>query len=127
MLRALLVVTLVSLVTCEQCGASSASSCEGEATDSSFIQGKRKTPSPQRKPHVLLILADDYGWANFGKHRLSSATAEDRQAQAEAGPTKLSKRQRSISLNLPGSWRVMEKVSSGHSFFLKKWKPEQVG
>ncbi|CAK9076379.1 unnamed protein product, partial [Durusdinium trenchii] len=83
MLRALLVVTLVSLVTCEQCGASSASSCEGEATDSSFIQGKRKTPSPQRKPHVLLILADDYGWANFGKHRLSSATAEDRQAQAE--------------------------------------------
>eukprot|EP00913_Durusdinium_trenchii_P009833 g9232.t1 len=83
MLRALLVVTLVSLVTCEQCESSSASSCEGEATDSSFIQGKRKTPSPQRKPHVLLILADDYGWANFGKHRLSSATAEDRQAQAE--------------------------------------------
>eukprot|EP00929_Paragymnodinium_shiwhaense_P063096 TRINITY_DN31542_c0_g1_i1.p1 TRINITY_DN31542_c0_g1~~TRINITY_DN31542_c0_g1_i1.p1 ORF type:complete len:692 (-),score=111.43 TRINITY_DN31542_c0_g1_i1:217-2238(-) len=37
-----------------------------------------------RKPHVLFILADDYGWANLGYHRRGNATSEaERQGQAE--------------------------------------------
>jgi len=36
------------------------------------------------KPHVLFILADDYGWANFGIHRQGDPlTPDDRQAKAE--------------------------------------------
>lgn len=37
--------------------------------------------APAPKPHVLLILADDYGWANFGVHRRDAATSQ--QARAE--------------------------------------------
>lgn len=39
---------------------------------------------PQQRPHVLLILADDYGWANFGVHRRGPARSADmRQGQLE--------------------------------------------
>lgn len=41
--------------------------------------GQVVAASPQRKPHVLFILADDYGWANFGPHRREAS----RQARLE--------------------------------------------
>jgi len=39
----------------------------------------------KRKPHVVLILADDYGWANFGVHRRDHPldNADARQGQLE--------------------------------------------
>mmetsp|Transcript_26076 Transcript_26076/g.82487 ORF Transcript_26076/g.82487 Transcript_26076/m.82487 type:complete len:678 (+) Transcript_26076:66-2099(+) len=36
----------------------------------------------QAKPHVLLLLADDYGWANWGIHN-NGTSPQDRQLQAE--------------------------------------------
>ncbi|KAK3250666.1 hypothetical protein CYMTET_39964 [Cymbomonas tetramitiformis] len=37
-----------------------------------------------RKPHILLILADDFGWGNLGAHRKDTDTEAARQAQKEA-------------------------------------------
>lgn len=38
----------------------------------------------EKKPHVLFILADDYGWANMGVHRRGvPQSAAEKQAQAE--------------------------------------------
>mmetsp|Transcript_61810 Transcript_61810/g.171314 ORF Transcript_61810/g.171314 Transcript_61810/m.171314 type:complete len:688 (-) Transcript_61810:103-2166(-) len=37
-----------------------------------------------KKPHIVLVLADDYGWANVGFHRRGPAgTPEEKQAKAE--------------------------------------------
>ncbi|CAJ1332272.1 unnamed protein product [Effrenium voratum] len=35
------------------------------------------------KPHVLFILADDYGWGNMGVHRRNPTSPEEEQAEAE--------------------------------------------
>jgi len=37
----------------------------------------------KKKPHVVLILADDYGWGNIGVHRRLNLTDDQKQAQAE--------------------------------------------
>ena len=37
----------------------------------------------KKKPHVIFILADDYGWANVGYHRRGGEGVDARQAQAE--------------------------------------------
>lgn len=44
---------------------------------------------PRKKPHVVLILADDYGWANFGEHRIRVGTAAEKQGQAEVNTPNL--------------------------------------
>ena len=87
--------------------------CESEAADSSLLQRqqdlskamdgteeaadfgprpyrrpfRRHRPfrpyRPARKPHIVLILGDDYGWANLGVHREKAVTPEEKQAQKE--------------------------------------------
>ena len=45
------------------------------------------SPISPSRPHILLVLADDYGWNNIGYHRASTAPPTDphtaRQAAAE--------------------------------------------
>ena len=36
-----------------------------------------------RRPHILMLLADDYGWANLGVHRTDDGTTAAKQAMAE--------------------------------------------
>lgn len=36
------------------------------------------------KPHVVFVLADDFGWGNLGLHRRSGQSADEKQARAEA-------------------------------------------
>lgn len=36
------------------------------------------------RPHIFLVLFDDFGWGNLGAHRTANSTAAERQARAEA-------------------------------------------
>eukprot|EP00933_Yihiella_yeosuensis_P046980 TRINITY_DN425_c0_g1_i4.p1 TRINITY_DN425_c0_g1~~TRINITY_DN425_c0_g1_i4.p1 ORF type:complete len:543 (+),score=97.31 TRINITY_DN425_c0_g1_i4:52-1629(+) len=44
--------------------------------------GHSQAEPAKKKPHILLILADDYGWANFGPH-LSGDDQDAKQAKME--------------------------------------------
>lgn len=50
---------------------------------SAAARARASRSAETKKPHIVLVLADDYGWANVGFHRRGAATPEEKQAQAE--------------------------------------------
>jgi len=80
---------LTRAVARDECAGSAECAKPEEQEEVSALQSSAPRRHNTKKPHVLFILADDYGWANFGSHRECDKTPADRQGQAEVNTPNL--------------------------------------